>query len=72
MGHNCSNSEFKYLGSVLDESGSEDAKCHRKATSTIKSLVNARGLHLECMRDCSCLFCCMAVRMIRRGLGLGL
>ena len=46
------NSEFKYLGCVLDESGTDEAKCSRKVTSgrkvagAIRSLVNARGLQL--------------------------
>ena len=43
-------SEFKYLGCVLNESGTDEAECCRKAESgrkargTIRSLVNARGL----------------------------
>ena len=79
-------SEFKYVGCVLNESGADDANSHRKVThgrkvaGEFKSLVNVRGLQLECercyMRDCSCLFCCMAVRRRyaekKRGLGLGL
>ena len=45
--------EFKYLGCVLDESGTDGAKCSRKVASgrrvagTIRSLVNARNLQLE-------------------------
>ena len=44
-------SEFKYLRCVFDE-----AECHRKVASerrvagAIGSLVNVRGLHLECAR----------------------
>ena len=44
--------EFKYLGCVLDESGTDEAECNRKAASgrrvsgAIRSLVNARGLQL--------------------------
>ena len=47
-------SEFKYLGYVLGESGTDEAECHRMVTSrrrvarAIRSLVNARSLHLEC------------------------
>ena len=47
-------SEFKYLGCVLNESGTDDAECRRKGASgkevAIRSLVNARGLQLECAR----------------------
>ena len=47
-------SKFKYLGCVLDESGTEDAECskrvvsERKVVGVISSLVNARDLELEC------------------------
>ena len=47
-------SEFKYLGCVLDESGTDEAECSRKVASgrrvagAIRSLVNARSLQLEC------------------------
>ena len=47
-------SEFKYLGYVLDESGTDRAECSRKVASgrrvvgAIRSLVNARDLQLEC------------------------
>ena len=43
-------SEFKYLGCVLEESGTDEAECSRKVASgrrvagTIRSLVNARSL----------------------------
>ena len=46
-------SEFKYLGCALDESGTDEAECRRKAArgrkvgGTIKSMVNARGLQPE-------------------------
>ena len=49
-------SEFKYLGCVLDESGTDEAECHmkvaswRRVTDAIKSLVNARGLQPECAK----------------------
>ena len=49
-------SEFKYLGCVLDESGTDEAECQRKVLSgrmvegTTRSLVNARGLQLEWAR----------------------
>ena len=45
--------EFKHLGCVLDESGTNEAECGRKAASrrrvagVIRSLVNVRGLQLE-------------------------
>ena len=48
--------EFKYLGCVLDESGTYEAECSRKAASgrrvsgASRYLVNARGLQLECTR----------------------
>ena len=49
-------SEFKYLGCVLDESSTDDAKCRRKVAGrrkvacAIRSLVNPRGLQPECAR----------------------
>ena len=49
-------SEIKYLGCVLDESGTDGAECSRKVVSgrmvasVIRSLVNARDLQLECAR----------------------
>ena len=48
--------EFIYLGCVLDESGTDVAECRRKVVrgrrvaGAIRSLVNARGLQLECAR----------------------
>ena len=47
-------SEFKYLGCVLDESGTDGAECSRKVASArrvagaIRSLVNSSDLQLEC------------------------
>ena len=47
-------SKFKYLGYVLDEPGTDEAECSRKASSgrivagAVRSLVNARNFHLEC------------------------
>ena len=47
-------SEFKYLMCVLDKSGADVAKCSRKVASgkrvagSIRSLVNALALQLEC------------------------
>ena len=47
-------SEFKYLGCVLDKSGTNGAECSRKVASrrgvvsTIRSLVNTRNLQLKC------------------------
>ena len=62
-------SKFKYLGCVLDESGTDGAECSRKVASersdvgVIRSLVNTRDLQLQSfMRHCLCLFLCMAVR----------
>ena len=49
-------SEFKYLGCVLDKSGTDEAECSRKVVSgrrvagAIRSLVNARSLQLQCAR----------------------
>ena len=46
----------KYLGCVLDESGTDGAECNRKVVSgrrvvgAIRSLVNARDLQPECAR----------------------
>ena len=47
-------SEFKYLRCVLDEAGTYEAVCHRNLASrrrvagSIRSLVNARALQLQC------------------------
>ena len=49
-------SELKYLGCVLDESGTDRAECSRKIVSgsmiagAIRSLVNARDLQLQWAR----------------------
>jgi hypothetical protein len=49
-------SEFKYLGYMLNEKGTDDAECCRKVSygrkvaGAIKSLVNAKSLSLECTR----------------------
>ena len=46
-------SEFKYLGCVLEKSGTDEAECRKKVESgrrvagAIRYLVNARGLQLE-------------------------
>ena len=46
--------EFKYLGCVLDELGTEGTECSRKVASgrrvagAIRSLVNAKDLKLDC------------------------
>ena len=61
-------SEFKYLGCVLDKSGTDEAECSRKVESgkriagAIKSLVNARNLQLVCASQCCCMFLRMVVR----------
>ena len=50
MGHDWSKSEFKYLGFVLGESGTDVAKCRRKVVigrkvaGTIRSLVKGKSL----------------------------
>ena len=49
-------SEFKYLGCVLDKSGTNEEECSRKVVSgrkaagAIRSLVNAKSLQLQCAR----------------------
>ena len=44
-------SEFKYMGYVLDELGTDEAQCRRrKAVVAIRSLVNPGGLELMCSR----------------------
>ena len=49
-------SEFKYLGCVLNKSGTDGAECSQKVTSgrrvagATRSLVNSRDLQLECAR----------------------
>ena len=46
--------EFKYLGCVLDESGTDGAECNRKMASgrrvagVFRFQVNAKDLQLEC------------------------
>ena len=65
-------SEFKYLGCVLNEAGTDRAECSRKVTSgrrvvrVIWSPVNATDLQPECtrvlMKHCLYLFLYMAVR----------
>ena len=48
--------KFKYLGCVLEESGTDEAECSRKMESgrrvavAIRSLGNAGSLQLECAR----------------------
>ena len=50
-------SKFKYLGCVLDESGTDETECSRKVASgrrvagAIRSLVNVRSLQLEQIRQ---------------------
>ena len=47
-------SKFKYLGCVLDESGTDEAECRRKLASerrvgdAIRPLFNGKGLQLRC------------------------
>ena len=52
----CRIDEFRYLGCVLDESGTYETECSRKVMSgrrvagVIRSLVNDRSLQLECVK----------------------
>ena len=75
--------EFKYFCYVLDQSGTDDAVCHRKVVSrrkveVIKSLVNARALHLEYARVLHktlimpILKCGIEIMIQKEGRGLGL
>ena len=49
-------SEFKYLGCVLDESGTDKGECSRKVASgrkiagAVRSLANCRSFELVCAR----------------------
>ena len=49
-------SEFKYLGFVSGESGSDGIECHwrvssgRQVTGTFRYMVNGRSLQIECAR----------------------
>ena len=62
--------KVKYLGYVLDESGTDGAECSwkvasgRRVAGVIRSLVSARDLHVlkSCMKHCLGLFLCMGVR----------
>ena len=73
-------SEFKYVGSVLDESGTDGAECSRKVASrrkgagALRSLVNVRSIQLECARLLheSLLVPVLRYGGRRRGLGLRL
>src|SRR5678815_550918 len=66
-------SEFKYLGYVLDEKGTDDAECSRKGVNgrkvagAIKSLVNVKGQVWSalgsCMRVCCYLCYCIVARL---------
>ena len=42
-------SEYKYLGCVLDESGTGGTEFSRKVAGAIRYLVNARDLQIECV-----------------------
>ena len=68
-------SEFKYMGCVLDESGTNWAECSRKVAGVIRSLEIARLLE-PCMKHCLYLFLRMTVKQFygrrRKDLGLGL
>ena len=43
-------SENKYLGCVLDKSGTDVAECSRRVADAIRSLVSTRDLQLKCAR----------------------
>ena len=66
-------SEFKYLGCILNESGTDGAECSRKVESGRRGLQVPSGPWLmlgicslsvleSCMTHCLCLLLCMAVR----------
>ena len=65
-------SEFKYLGCVFDESGTDQAECSRKVASgrrdegAIRSLVNARSLQLDLVGGCMNHYWCLLMRMVVR------
>ena len=65
-------SEFKYLGRVLDESGTGETEDSRKVASgrmvagAVRSLVNARSLQLKCARPCMRHCLCQFLRMVVR------
>ena len=40
-------SEFKYFGCILDESGTNDVKCRRKVAVSVGYLVNTGSLQLK-------------------------
>ena len=64
--------DFKYIGCVLDESGTDEAACYRKVASGRRA-AGATGLWLMLrvcslsvlgysMSHCSCLLLCVVVR----------
>ena len=65
--------EFKYLGHLLSDSGTDETVCPRRVVSgmkvagAIRSLVNVRVFSLSMlgayMRHCLYLFLCMVVRI---------
>ena len=61
-------SEFKYLGCVLDKSGTDEVYCSRKVPNgrrvagAIRSLICSLSVLGSCMSHCSCLFLRMVVR----------
>ena len=70
MGQDWSMSRNINTSDVLDESGTDDAECHRKVTSqrkvggVIRFLATVRDLQLECARVLqeTCLFLCVVLR----------
>ena len=67
-------SEFKHLGCILDEAGTDGAECSRKMASgrrvvdTTRYLFNARDLQLECVKNiaCTCSYVCQYDNVMER------
>ena len=59
--------EFKYLGYVLDESGTDGAECSRnvvrgkRVAGAIRSQVKARDLQLKCANLALNIACCLQI-----------
>ena len=68
--------EFKYLGYVLDESGTDGVGGGLQVPSGPWLMLGICSVLEFCMKHCLCLFLCMAVRQCygkkRRDLELGL
>ena len=65
-------SEFKYLGCVLGEPGTDEAECNRKVASErrvagdIRALVKARVCTLSVLRSCMSHCWCLFLRLVAR------